>query len=140
MGSVWFTADLHLGHGNIIKHCLRPFLSPAEEEFAQTEPLGHWKVSEETRRRHDDALLTAINDAVRTRDTLWVLGDFCWGGPKAARAYRERIRCQKVNLVWGCVPKSVDFQVVASGESLTRRLVIPPSSSSATPAEARAAA
>ena len=31
---VWFTADTHFGHGNIIKYCQRPFLSP--EEFAAT--------------------------------------------------------------------------------------------------------
>ena len=30
--TVWFTADLHLGHGNIIRYCKRPFLSEAELE------------------------------------------------------------------------------------------------------------
>ena len=34
MPTTWFTADTHLGHANIVKFCLRPFLTPAEEEQA----------------------------------------------------------------------------------------------------------
>jgi len=99
---VWFTADLHLGHGNIIRHCHRPFLSAQEEELARCDPQGRWRLSEDTVRRHDDALLEAINTAVGERDTLWVLGDFCWGGGlETARRYRKRIHCHQVHLVWG---------------------------------------
>ena len=101
MANAWFTADLHLGHGNIIRYCLRPFLSSAERERALEDPRGQWRVSAQTLRRHDDALLEGINAAVQTRDTLWVLGDFCWGGIETARQYLGRIRCQNVNLVWG---------------------------------------
>jgi calcineurin-like phosphoesterase family protein len=101
MASVWFTADLHLGHGNIIRYCLRPFLSDAERERALLDPRGHWRVSQETLQRHDEALLDAINGVVQAHDTLWVLGDFCWGRIETARQYRGRIRCQNVNLVWG---------------------------------------
>lgn len=101
MATTWFTADLHLGHANIIRHCLRPFLSDAEEELALQEPGGRWRVSDETVARHDAALLAAINGMVQSRDTLWILGDFCWGGVAAARTYRDRIRCSNVNLVWG---------------------------------------
>jgi calcineurin-like phosphoesterase family protein len=98
---VWFTADLHLGHGNIIKHCQRPFLSPREKTMAEQDSRGHWRVSDETVRRHDDALLDAINSRVEVDDLLWVLGDFCWGGVEEARAYRNRIRCRDIRLVWG---------------------------------------
>jgi calcineurin-like phosphoesterase family protein len=101
MATVWFTADLHLGHANIIRYCLRPFLSPEEQELALRDPRGRWRVSEETVRRHDDALLDALNAAAGERDTLWVLGDFCWGRLEAARRYRDRIRCRNVHLVWG---------------------------------------
>ncbi len=101
MARVWFTADLHFGHGNIIRYCLRPFLSPEEEELARHNPRGRWRVSDETVRRHDDGLLGAINAAVAEDDTLWMLGDFCMGRLEAARQYRERIRCRNVHLVWG---------------------------------------
>jgi calcineurin-like phosphoesterase family protein len=101
MATVWFTADLHLGHANIIKYCLRPFLSAAEEERALRDPRGRWRVSDETVQRHDDALLNVINGVVQERDTLWIVGDFCWGGLDRGRRYRDRIRCPNVHLVWG---------------------------------------
>ena len=101
MPTVWFTADLHLGHGNIIKYCLRPFLTPEEERMARADPRGSGPVSPETVRRHDEALLEAINAHVGQDDVLWILGDFCWGPHEVARRYRERIVCRNLNLVWG---------------------------------------
>lgn len=101
MANVWFTADLHLGHGNIIKFCSRPFMSEDEEEKALEEPRGNWHVSEETIERHDDGLIGNINGLVAPDDTLWILGDFCWRKLDGARQYRDRIRCRNVNLVWG---------------------------------------
>lgn len=101
MSRLWFTADLHLGHGNIIKYCRRPFLSPDEEERARTGPRGLWNVSPETVTRHDNALLEAINERVDETDTLWIVGDFSLAPFEEARAYRERIRCRHVNLVRG---------------------------------------
>jgi len=74
--SVWFTADTHFGHGNIIKYCQRPFLTPAELEIVRTDPRGKLRLSEATARRHDESLLDAINTRVDQSDTLWVLGDF----------------------------------------------------------------
>lgn len=73
----FFTADLHLGHGNIIRHCDRPF-STVEEM--------------------DAVIIDAINDTVGPRDTLWILGDFCHRGPAA---YRDRILCRTVRLLFG---------------------------------------
>jgi len=56
--TTWFTADLHLGHSNIIKYCDRPY--------------------------HDvDAMNRALvdnwNRVVDDTDTVWVLGDFALG-------------------------------------------------------------
>jgi calcineurin-like phosphoesterase family protein len=99
---VWFTADLHLGHGNIIRYCQRPHLSPQEQKLLQEQgSRGKWRVSAETVRRHDDALLAAINDVVEPDDLLWILGDFCWGGLVEATAYRARIHCRNLHFVWG---------------------------------------
>ncbi len=101
MSRVWFTADLHFGHGNIIKYCNRPFLTAEEAERARTDRRGRWHVSDETVRRHDEALLDVINAQVREDDTLWILGDFSFGHLAEARPYRERIRCRHVHMVWG---------------------------------------
>ncbi len=99
---VWFTADLHLGHANILRYCDRPFLSAEEQALAKTQgPRGSWRISQDSLRRHDDALIDAINDTVGMEDQLWILGDFCLGPPEMVAAYRERIRCRSVNMVWG---------------------------------------
>jgi calcineurin-like phosphoesterase family protein len=98
---VWFTADLHLGHGNIIKFCNRPFLDSREREMVRQDPRGKYRLSSETVRRHDDALIDAINTRVAAEDVLWILGDFCWGQLHEATAYRNRIHCRNVHLVWG---------------------------------------
>lgn len=57
MADIWFTADNHFGHDNIIDHCSRP-----------------WK----TAQLMDEAMLEIWNQYVRPRDTVYVLGDFCW--------------------------------------------------------------
>jgi len=51
----WFTADLHLGHTNIIKYCHRPFTGIAL--------MNH-------------ALIANWNSCVRPKDVVYVLGDF----------------------------------------------------------------
>jgi calcineurin-like phosphoesterase family protein len=98
---VWFTADTHFGHGNIIKYCQRPFMSREEAVATRADPRARLRLSDETVTRHDDALLQAINERVRADDRLWIVGDFCWGGFAEARHYRDRIHCRNVFLVWG---------------------------------------
>lgn len=55
----------------------------------------------------DDAIIKNINELVKPDDTLWHLGDFCFG-PKDAEAflrvaanYRRRINCRKIILIHG---------------------------------------
>lgn len=55
---VWYTADLHLGHANIIKLCDRPW----DDVIAM-----------------DNGLIERWNNVVGERDTVWVLGDFAMG-------------------------------------------------------------
>lgn len=52
---IWFTADLHLGHANIIKYCRRPFSTVDEM---------------------NEAIVSNWNAAVKPQDSVWVLGDF----------------------------------------------------------------
>ncbi len=56
--ATWFTADLHLGHENIIRYCERPFAD------AQT---------------MDRSLVQGWNHTVGADDTVWVLGDVALG-------------------------------------------------------------
>ena len=101
MSQTWFTADTHLGHANIVKFCQRPFLSSEEQEKARIDPRGRWKVSRATINQHDQALIQSINESVMPDDTLWILGDFCWGKEKEAAAYLDRITCKNVHFVLG---------------------------------------
>jgi len=56
--ATWFTADLHLGHSNIIGYCDRPFAD-----------IGAM----------NRALIDNWNEAVAEDDTVWVIGDFALG-------------------------------------------------------------
>lgn len=58
---LYFVADTHLGHGNIIKYCARPFSSTHE---------------------HDQALISNWNSVVKENDTVYHLGDFGLAHPK----------------------------------------------------------
>jgi len=55
--SVFFTADTHFGHQNIIKYCLRPF---------------------ETADEMDEEMTQRWNSVVKPQDTVYHLGDFAW--------------------------------------------------------------
>jgi len=53
--AIYFTADTHFGHENIIRYCQRPFSSIEE---------------------HDAALIKNWNSVVQKNDEVYVLGDF----------------------------------------------------------------
>src|SRR4051812_37591455 len=82
----WLVGDTHFNHFNIIKYCKRP--------FASTEEM-------------DDVIINNINRLVKPNDTLWHLGDFCFGPRdpykfyKTAEGYRNRINCKNMILIWG---------------------------------------
>jgi len=77
--ATWFTSDLHLGHANIIRFCLRPYISVEEM---------------------DRALIAGWNAVVGPDDDVWVLGDFCHRAEEAAQTYLKRLVGRKY-LVWG---------------------------------------
>lgn len=64
---IYFTADLHFGHSNIIKYCKRPF--ECADEMREV-LIGNW------------------NSIVKPMDTVYVLGDFAMGDP---RPYLKRL-------------------------------------------------
>ncbi|MCI0728857.1 MAG: DUF5662 family protein [Chloroflexi bacterium] len=67
---VFFTADTHFGHENIIKYCRRPFASVGEM---------------------DAALIANWNEVVGEQDTVFHLGDFTLGGPDVAQRYFSQL-------------------------------------------------
>jgi calcineurin-like phosphoesterase family protein len=104
MGKDWVSADFHLGHANILKHCHRTAFMTAEEVASTYK--GGGRISDATLRVHDDAILDATNRLVSPGDRLFILGDFCWPGRdgpvyKTYADYRNRIQCNQVILIWG---------------------------------------
>ena len=71
--SIFFTADTHFGHANVIRFCNRPFSSVAEM---------------------DEALIRNWNEIVRPKDVVYHLGDFAWN-PKDARRIFDRLNGRK---------------------------------------------
>ena len=107
---LFFTADVHGMHRNILKYCKRTQFMTEEEAFLINNAKNHdelknIKISDETLQRHDDALVNNINAVVRETDTLWVIGDFVYGVWKnyfeVVKAFRDRINSRHVCLCSG---------------------------------------
>ena len=62
MRNVWFTADLHLDHRNIIRYCKRPF-----DNIQQMNKI----------------LVDNWNNRVKKDDLVYFLGDFCFGDARS---------------------------------------------------------
>ena len=71
---VFFTADLHFGHENIIRHCNRPFSSADEM---------------------DAALIRNWNATVGPRDEVYILGDLTMQPASKAHEYLEALKGRK---------------------------------------------
>ena len=84
---IYFTADCHFGHKNIIEYCERPF---------------------DNVHIMDQVMFDNINEVVGADDTLYILGDFCFKGKKPLE-YRLRIVCQDIHLILGNHDKRTDF-------------------------------
>jgi len=72
------SADLHLGHTNIIRYCNRPFSSVEEM---------------------DETIINNINEKIMPEDRFIILGDFAWG--TKVEHYLDLINCKDVWFVMG---------------------------------------
>ena len=86
---IYFTADNHFGHKNIIEYCERPF---------------------DNVHIMDQVMFDRINETVGVDDTLYILGDFCFKGKKPID-YRVRIACRDIHLILGNHDKRTDYYV-----------------------------
>ena len=68
--TVWFTADHHFGHANIVLHCTRPFGSVAEMNATMAD---RW------------------NSVVGPQNVVYHLGDIFWMPSGEAQALRRRL-------------------------------------------------
>jgi calcineurin-like phosphoesterase family protein len=109
--ATYYCSDPHAFHGNILKYCRRlEFMTDADREaFLALEASGgdlrSFRVSDESVDRMNHDLAANINARVRPEDTLWCLGDWCFGRGDAylrnARWFRDQIQCRTIFFVWG---------------------------------------
>lgn len=85
--SIWFSSDFHFGHTNIAG----PKVSKWKEGFRDFEHV------------HDmnKCLTQTINKYVKREDTLYFLGDLCFGGHINTPTYRHSLQCQTIHALKG---------------------------------------
>lgn len=107
---IWYTADLHLGHNNIIKYCKRPYLSNDDLAYCKStnkwEDLEDIRISDKAIEAMDSDIIDSINRYVDVDDTLKIIGDFCSWFPRKKYvdrvvSYLDRISCNRVELIYG---------------------------------------
>lgn len=77
---IYFTADLHFGHKNIIDYCKRPFKDVEEM---------------------DRVLIENINKTVQEDDILYIVGDVSFYSVNKTIGLLKQIKCKNLRLVQG---------------------------------------
>lgn len=77
---IYFTADFHFYHENIIKFCKRPY-SNAEKMNVD--------------------LIKNVNDTVDVNDELYILGDFGFGSTSQIKVILNQISCKNLHYIYG---------------------------------------
>jgi len=91
---IWFSSDFHFGHTNIAG----AKVSKWKEGFRNFESVHEM----------NKTLTQTINKYVKEEDTLYFLGDFCFGGHKNTPTYRHSLICQDIKLCRGNHDKHID--------------------------------
>lgn len=73
--SIFYIADTHIGHENIIRYDNRPFSSIQEM---------------------NDEIVSRWNQAVRDNDTVYILGDFSWYNSSKTCEYLDSLAGHKI--------------------------------------------
>lgn len=88
--SIWFTADTHFSHANIIRYCNRNFCLSIDEQEDMEKTL-----SSDTIEQHDEHLIEQWNKVVNKGDRVYHLGDFTWGPIRSISPLVERLNGDK---------------------------------------------
>lgn len=70
MHNIFYTADLHFNHANVIKYCNRPFVSVEEM---------------------NEILIDNWNSKVKSQDIVYFLGDFAFANHETTEKYLKRL-------------------------------------------------
>ena len=92
--NVWFTADTHYGHSNIVSGVTNWRNAEGDIPFEQVRNFS-------TVNSMNELMVSNINQHVNTNDWLIHLGDWSFGGYDKIEEFREQINCNNVVLILG---------------------------------------
>lgn len=79
---IWFTADIHAFHKNILKHCPeRQKICGAKDEN-DVEAWDKWMIEK-------------WNSTISKKDMVYILGDFAFGSPESVRKLLDKLHGKK---------------------------------------------
>lgn len=100
MQKIWFTADTHFFHKNILKHCPeRMQVCGAQDE----NDIESW----------NDFMIERWNSTVAKKDLVYIVGDFAFGNPENVRKLLGKLYGKKY-LILGNHDKSSDKEELAN--------------------------
>jgi len=93
MSKLYFSADLHFNHKNIINYCGRTIFMTKEDKerynnylIMSEEQQKDFGVSDKTLNNHNEGLIKRWNERVKPEDDVIHVGDFCWKTSKGLKA------------------------------------------------------
>lgn len=81
MSKIFFTADTHFQHANILKHC--------------ADRISAAGIEVDDVAGHDKWLIQRWNETVGKRDTVYILGDFAFGSPDSVKKLFGKLNGKK---------------------------------------------
>jgi calcineurin-like phosphoesterase family protein len=88
MSNIWFSADWHKGHANIVRGVSQWENKSACRDF-------------ETLEEHDQTLIDNINKVVKKDDIVFMLGDWAFGGRQNIYELWKQLNCKNIHLCLG---------------------------------------
>lgn len=140
--NIFFTADMHMGHGNVTAYCKRPFIREGDLSEPYVSGRPKWSSMDNAiavAKRMNEHLINEWNMRVKDGDIVYHLGDFCTKGRvsdvpsvKSKSAQYEAMLNGKVIHITGNHDKnngvkgSIDSATVSFGNYTAMLIHIPP--------------
>lgn len=94
MSKIWFSSDFHINHSNIAGAKVSKWTG-GYRNFDTTHDMNK-------------EIFNNVNKYVKPEDTLYFLGDFCFGGHKLTPEWRLHIACQNIHVCRGNHDSHID--------------------------------
>jgi len=101
---IFFTADCHFNHANIIKYCNRPFYTKDDFIDFNPERLAYmvWKnekIKQKRINQMNEHLIKQWNSVVTENDLVYHVGDFSYGNQETIRDLENRLNGKIVHIL-----------------------------------------